>query len=181
MKHFSPLLLQLSTKGHRSESTIFVFLPVLLDFFNCCWNDRMKTRGNPSNPQSLSSWKPQDPSNFQPIALTSCVGNLFTTILKNRCLTFMTTNGYLDTPVEKAFLPGTPGCLEQYEKMSTVIHEAGHKWHHLNTTYGIWSSGLGEDCECNLTMTDWNSSLETGSSSNSRFGGETSGSHSGWW
>ena len=81
MKHFSTLLLQLSTKGHRSESTIFVFLPVLLDFFNCCWNDRMKTRGNPSNPQSLSSWKPQDPFNFQPIALTSCVGNLFTTIL----------------------------------------------------------------------------------------------------
>ena len=40
----------------------------------------------------------------------------------------MTTNGYLDTAVQKAFLPGTTGCLEQYEKLSAVIHEA-HKRH----------------------------------------------------
>ena len=40
----------------------------------------------------------------------------------------MTINGYLDTAVQKAFLPGTPGCLEQYEKLFAVIHEA-HKRH----------------------------------------------------
>ena len=169
------LLLQLSTKGHGSDSAI------LSSPLPCYTSSTVAGMTEWKQGVSLGSWKQEDPSNFQPIALTSCVGNLFTTILKNRCLTFMTTNGHLDTPVEKAFLPGTPGCLEQYEKMSAVIHEAGHKWHHLNTTYGIWSSGLGEYCECNLTMADWSSSLETGSSSNSRFGGEASGSHSGWW
>jgi len=29
----------------------------------------------------------------------------------------MTMNGYLDTTVQKAFLPDTPGCLDQYEKL----------------------------------------------------------------
>ena len=57
----------------------------------------------------------QDPhllSNFRPIALTSCVGKLFTTLMKNRWLQFMVANNYLDSSVQKAFLPGIPGCLE---------------------------------------------------------------------
>lgn len=55
----------------------------------------------------------------------------------------MTSNGYLDTSVQKAFLPGIPGCLEQYEKLSSVIGEAHRKhrslavcWLDLANAYG---------------------------------------------
>lgn len=71
---------------------------------------------------------PHNPANFRPIALTSCVGKLFTTMLKNRWLKFMTANNYLNTTVQKALLPGIPGCLEHYHKLLTIIRDA-HKKH----------------------------------------------------
>ena len=40
----------------------------------------------------------------------------------------MTANGYLNISTQKAFLPGMPGCLEQYRKLSAAIAEA-HKRH----------------------------------------------------
>ena len=55
----------------------------------------------------------------------------------------MTLNGYLDTTVQKAFLPGIPGCLEQYEKLMAIINEAHRKhrsltvcWLDLANAYG---------------------------------------------
>ena len=86
---------------------------------------------------------PDTPSNLRPIALTSCVGKLFTTILKNRWLSFMVSNGYLDTFVQKAFIPGIPGCLEQYTKLTAAISDAykNHRsltvcWLDLANAYG---------------------------------------------
>ena len=77
----------------------------------------------------------------------------------------------LPTPWNGSVMPAT---------VEEVYSSAGVRdGQRLNTTYGIWSSGLGEDCERDLTMTAWSSSLESGSSSNSRSGGEASGSHSG--
>ena len=71
------------------------------------------------------------------------MGKLFTTVLKNRWLRFMTLNGYLVTTVQKAFLPGIPGCLEQYEKLMAIINEAHRKhrsltvcWLDLANAYG---------------------------------------------
>lgn len=46
---------------------------------------------------------PSSPTNFRAIALTACVGKLFTTIFCNRWLSFMIDNGYLDQSVQKAF------------------------------------------------------------------------------
>ena len=92
-------------------------IPALLDLFNSCWcagiiPSHWKQGVIRLIPKATAKEDPKDPSNFRPIALTSCVGKLFTTVLKNRWLTFMITNGYLDTVVQKAFLPGTPGCLQ---------------------------------------------------------------------
>ena len=78
---------------------------------------------------------PDTPSNFRPIALTACVGKLFTTVLKNRWLSFMVSNGYLDTSVQKAFVPGVPGCLEQYTKLSAAISEAYKNYRSLTVCW----------------------------------------------
>ena len=67
------------------------------------------------------------PSNFRLIALTSCVGKLFTIILKNRQFKFMLSNKYLDGSVQKAFMMATPGCLEHQFKLASIIQDARTK------------------------------------------------------
>ena len=105
----------------------------LLDLFNMCW----RLQSVPSLwkmgvirliPKSAASQDPHLLSNFRPIALTLCVGKLFTTLMKNRWLQFMVANNYLDSSVQKAFLPGIPGCLEQHQKLLLMIADA-HKKH----------------------------------------------------
>ena len=105
----------------------------LLDLFNICW--RLQSVPSLWNmgvirliPKSAASQDPHLPSDFRPIALTSCVGKLFTTLMKNRWLQFMVANNYLNSSVHKAFLPGIPGCLEQYQKLLLMIADA-HKKH----------------------------------------------------
>ena len=108
----------MKTKQHSSPSP-----------YNLCWKQGRVPSGWKYGAEWLISKvaakeDPDTPSNFRPIALTSCVGKLFTTILKNRWLSFMVSNGYLDTFVQKAFVPGVPGCLEQYTKLSAAISDA---------------------------------------------------------
>ena len=86
---------------------------------------------------------PTLPNNFRPIALTSCVGKLFTTIHCRRWLSFMLANKYLDRGIQKAFMPRTPGCIEHHLKLATVIQDARQKhkslavcWLHLANAYG---------------------------------------------
>ena len=105
----------------------------LLDLFNTCW--RLQSVPSPWKmgvirliPKSAASQDPHLPSNFRPIALTSCVGKLFTSLLKSRWLQFMVANNLLESSVQKAFLHGIPGCFEQYQKLLLMIADA-HKKH----------------------------------------------------
>ena len=77
---------------HQIPYVVFKHCPSLtlaqLDLFNRCWHDRTIPCGWKQGvihliPKASAVDNPQDPSNFRPIALTSCVGKLFTTILKN--------------------------------------------------------------------------------------------------
>ena len=61
-------------------------------------------------PKQAAMTKPEEPGNFRPIALTSCIGKVFTLILKNRWMEFMLSNGYLNTNVQKAFMRNIHGC-----------------------------------------------------------------------
>lgn len=56
------------------------------------------------------------------IALTSRTGKLYTIILKDRWLSFMLENDYLDPSIKKALIPATPEL-----KLSTIISEVRKK------------------------------------------------------
>ena len=53
-----------------------------------------------------------EPSNFRPIALTSCVGKLFHQILSDRICRFLVGNSFLDSETQKAFLRKISGCQD---------------------------------------------------------------------
>ena len=72
-------------------------------------------------PKEGANINPAEPSNFRPIALTSCVGKVFTSILKSIWLHYMIANQYLDINTLKAFVKSVPGCTEQYQKLLVAI------------------------------------------------------------
>ena len=74
--------------------------------------------------KSSAQSDPTAPGNFRPIALTPTVSKLLTGILKDRWLRHMTTNGYLDSDIQKAFLPVTPGVTEHQAKLAAIISAA---------------------------------------------------------
>ena len=123
-------------------------MPALLHLFNTCWS----TSSVPSQwkfgvlhllGKPAAKLDPSLPSNFRPIALTSCVGKLYTAILKTRWTQFMIANGYLNTAVQKAFVYGVSGCTEHHIKLLSVIEEARQKhkslavcWLDLTNAFG---------------------------------------------
>ena len=77
------------------------------------------------------------------IALTPCIGKVFTTLLRNRWLKFMLLNKYFDTSLQKAFMPSIPGCTEHQLKLCSVLSEAQSKhkalavcWLDIANAYG---------------------------------------------
>ena len=87
---------------------------------------------------------PSRPANFRSIAaLTSCVGKLFTSIMKNRWLEYMLGNNYLDRSVQKAFMTATPRCTGHHSKLGAILCEARKRhrsvtvaWLDLANAYG---------------------------------------------
>ena len=123
-------------------------LPALVQLFNICWAQstipgEWKCAAIKLIPKGSASEDTTNPANFRPIALTPCIGKLFTTLLRNRSLRYMISNKYLDPSLQKAFMPTVPGCTEHYLKLSSVLSEAhsNHKslavcWLDLANAYG---------------------------------------------
>ena len=86
---------------------------------------------------------PSQPSHFRPIALTSYVGKMFTGLLKQRWLSYLLENKYLNTSVQKAFIDGVPGCAEHYLKLLSIIHEAQRKHKSLFVCWLDLANALG--------------------------------------
>ena len=104
----------------------------LLDLFNACWSQSViptqwKMAAIKLIPKSSAVDEPSSPSNFRPIALTSCIGKLFTTILRNCRLDYMTGNGFLNCSIQKAFMSATPGCVEHHCKLAAILAEERKK------------------------------------------------------
>ena len=129
-------------------------LPALVDLYNACWQSQAVPLAWKQGvikliPKQSAADNPAEPSNFRPIALTSCMGKVFTSILKDRWLHYMISNQYLDTNTQKAFVKNIPGCTEQYHKLLGAVLEAfrRHKsisvcWLDLANTYGSVNHGL---------------------------------------
>ena len=49
---------------------------------------------------------------FRPISLLNVEGKIFFGVFAKRLTTFLLANGYIDTSVQKAGIPGFPGCLD---------------------------------------------------------------------
>lgn len=136
----------------RVSYAIFKHCPSLLvalaDLYNTCWSSSSvprawKTAAIKLIAKSSAKDDPSQPSNFRPIALTSCVGKIFTSILRTRWLDFMVSNGYLDSSLQKGFMPTTPGCIEHHCKLARILHEARSRhrsvavaWLDLANAYG---------------------------------------------
>ena len=134
----------------RNSATCKNFPVVALhDLFNTCWVQstvlaQWKTASLKLIGKHTANDDPTLPNNFRPIALTSCVGKLFTSILCNRWLFFLLTNNYLDKSIQKVFMPKTPGCsIEHHLKLATVLNDARQKhksvavcWIVLANVYG---------------------------------------------
>ena len=115
-------------------------LPALVQLFNSCWESHKVPQQWKVGVLRLLGKKtaesdPKDPTNFRPIALTSCIGKVYTSIIKRRWLDFMTINGYLDTTVQKAFIDGIPGCTEHHIKLLSMIEDARKKHKSLSVCW----------------------------------------------
>ena len=86
---------------------------------------------------------PTSPANFRPIALTPAVSKLLSGILKDRWLRHMRSNHYLDSNIQKAFLPTVPGVTEHQAKVASIIKSAKRRkrslaiaWLDIANAYG---------------------------------------------
>ena len=123
-------------------------IPALIDLFNLCWAHsyvphQWKTAAIKLIAKGPAAEDAANPANFRPIALTPCIGKIFTTLLRNRWLKFMLLNQYFDPSLQKAFLPTTPSCTEHQLKLSSILNEAQAKhkalavcWLDLANAYG---------------------------------------------
>ena len=93
---------------------------------NQCWQtstipQAWRTASNRLIAKGSAKDDPSSPSNFWPIALTSCIGKIFTSILKSGWSTYMLENEYLDPSIQKAFMRATPGCTEHHLKLASIL------------------------------------------------------------
>ena len=61
---------------------------------------------------------------FRTISLLNVEGKIFFAVLARRMTTFLTTNQYIDTSVQKGGVPGFSGCIEHSSAISQIIREA---------------------------------------------------------
>jgi len=62
--------------------------------------------------------------NFRPISLLNVEGKIFFGVIARRMTNFLMDNGLIDTSVQKAGIPGFPGCLEHAQMIWNSIRTA---------------------------------------------------------
>ena len=124
-----------STPGPHDQISYYLLkkcpslIPALVDLYNCCWSGgvvpkQWKHAAIKLLGKTQAEEAPDNPRNFRPIALTSCVGKVFTSILKDRWACYMQENNYMSTCIQKAFCRGVPGCTEHQNKLWNTLIDA---------------------------------------------------------
>ena len=100
-----------------------------------------------------------EPSNFHPIALTSCVGKIFHQILSERITSFLVRNGYIDSELQKAFINKISGCQDHNLVLGEIINHAKGKkrtlhitWFDLEDAFGSVSHDLIPICLSRMNL-----------------------------
>ncbi len=82
-------------------------------------------------------------SQFRPISLLNVEGKIFFSILSRRLTRFIVSNGYINYSVQKAGIPGHPGCVEHATMIWSSIKQARREradlsvvWLDLANAYG---------------------------------------------
>lgn len=80
---------------------------------------------------------------FRPISLLNVDGKIFFAVIARRLTSFVQANGFIDTSIQKAGIPGFPGCLEHAQMIWDAIKEARREkrsidvvWLDLANAYG---------------------------------------------
>ena len=66
----------------------------------------------------------KDITQFRTISLLNIEGKIFFSILSKRLISYLLTNNYIDTSVQKGGVPGFSGCIEHTSAISQLIREA---------------------------------------------------------
>ena len=92
---------------------------------------------------------PSDPSNYRPIALTSCSGKIFFSLWAKRLEQYMLKNKYFKRSKQKGFLHGISGCTEHISLLKAAFKDAKKhqrqivvSWIDLKNAFGSVSHNL---------------------------------------
>ena len=85
-----------------------------------------------------------DPANFRPITLEPVFLKVFTFLLRNRILTFLKGNNYIEHNIQKGFLPKISGTYERTRQLAQIIRHAKLKQRTLVITLFDLKNAFGE-------------------------------------
>ena len=72
---------------------------------------------------------------FRPISILDVEGKIFMGIIAKRAVSFLQSNGYIDESIQKAGVPGIPGCIEHAFSIWDTIQEAKKDKADLNVVW----------------------------------------------
>ena len=118
----------------------------LLEICKAAWNSKTMPKQWQRAVTILIHKKGQtdDPGNFRPITLEPVCLKVFTSLLRNRMFTFLLQNEYIESHVQKGFIPGLSGTMEHIAGLSYVINEARLKQRSVTITLIDLKNAFGE-------------------------------------
>ena len=85
-----------------------------------------------------------DPSNFRPITLEPVALKVLTSLIRERIYSFLASNNYIETEIQKGFVPGMSGTYEHIANLSYLINHARKKQKSLTITLTDLRNAFGE-------------------------------------
>ena len=85
-----------------------------------------------------------NPANFRPITLESIPLKVFTSCVRNEIFEFLTANNYIESNIQKGFVPKLSGTFEHTAQMGDIINTARLKQRSVIITLIDLKNAFGE-------------------------------------